>query len=184
MHWWRRVVPDGRRDLAGTVHMGRQAFAAQCWVRLANADNSPRPRRVAHDLCVIDGSAAVTTAPYYRRRSRLGDDCVYEVADALLAAAPEPDDELPATGARLRRAPAPGRRQRRLRASSMPTWWSISQCVAASTWGGKSTPRKSLLQTAAEPGTGGFAMSRTPGIYRPASVRRASAWHAVAEVGA
>jgi cation-transporting P-type ATPase I len=122
------VAGGGTEDAAGAIlagvpraaHMGRQAFATVLGRGLANAgqlvlDPGALRRLDRVKVVVIDGAAlrgdhravlrAQGDAPGW------DDDRVYEVADALLHGeqAPEPDpDELPATGAQLRWAPAQG----------------------------------------------------------------------------
>jgi len=122
------VAGGGTEDAAGAIlagvpraaHMGRQAFAAVLGRGLANAgqlvlDPGALRRLDRVKVVVIDGAAlrGDHRAVLHSQGDAPGwdDDRVYEVADALLHGeeAPEPDpDELPATGARLRWAPAQG----------------------------------------------------------------------------
>ncbi|MBV8861394.1 MAG: HAD-IC family P-type ATPase, partial [Mycobacterium sp.] len=122
------VAGGGPEDAAGAVlagipkaaHMGRQSFAAVLGRGLADdgqliLDPGALRRLDRVKVVVIDGAAL--RGDHRAVLSARGDipgwdeDRVYEVADALLHGeeAPEPDpDELPATGARLRWAPAQG----------------------------------------------------------------------------
>lgn len=122
------LAGGGTEDAAGALlagvpraaHMGRQTFAAVLGRGLANAgqlilDPGALRRLDRVKVVVIDGAAlrgdhrAVLRA--HGDMPGWDDDRVYEVADALLHAEqpPEPDpDELPATGARLRRVPTQG----------------------------------------------------------------------------
>ncbi len=122
------VAGGGPEDAAGAVlagipkaaHMGRQAFAAVLGRGLADdgqliLDPGALRRLDRVKVVVIDGAAL--RGDHRAVLDARGDvpgwdeDRVYEVADALLHGeeAPEPDpDELPATGARLRWAPAQG----------------------------------------------------------------------------
>lgn len=122
------VAGGGTEDAAGAIlagvpraaHMGRQAFAAVLGRGLANTgqlvlDPGALRRLDRVRVVVIDGAAlrGDNRAVLHAQGDEPGwdDDRVYEVADALLHGeqAPEPDpDELPATGARLRWAPAQG----------------------------------------------------------------------------
>ena len=122
------VAGGGPEDAAGAVlagipkaaHMGRQSFAAVLGRGLADdgqliLDPGALRRLDRVKVVVIDGAAL--RGDHRAVLAARGDvpgwdeDRVYEVADALLHGeeAPEPDpDELPATGARLRWAPAQG----------------------------------------------------------------------------
>ncbi len=122
------LAGGGTEDAAGALlagvpraaHMGRQTFAAVLGRGLANAgqlilDPGALRRLDRVKIVLIDGAAlrgdhrAVLRA--HGDMPGWDDDRVYEVADALLHAEqpPEPDpDELPATGARLRRVPTQG----------------------------------------------------------------------------
>ncbi len=122
------LAGGGTEDAAGALlagvpraaHMGRQTFAAVLGRGLANAgqlilDPGALRRLDRVKVVLIDGAAlrgdhrAVLRA--HGDMPGWDDDRVYEVADALLHAEqpPEPDaDELPATGARLRRVPTQG----------------------------------------------------------------------------